>query len=365
MKRAIVVLALILLTITGCNFRKSNDANIDRDSAVKIGFIGPLSGDTADWGIMAQRTMELALKNTDSTNIKIIYEDSRGETAEAVKAGQKLINIDKVGILTTVYSSETMALAPIAERAKTLLLSGTSSSPDITNVGDYVFRTRPSDELLAKAMADYAKRYEKVGIIAEQSNYSQSYANLFEKYYQGEAIRKDFLPSETDFKTIIASLGQNVDAVFISPDTNKTATLILEQLSEFGWDKPIMSNENTSWSLDLLKANKEFYTNKLVYVAFVAPDAPEFQKFLNEYRTAYEEDPPYPLYATSTYDAITVLSEAIKAVGNGSTAIKDYLYTHEFQSRFGYPIKFDENGDMEEGTYRFFVFNGKEFAPQV
>ena len=67
------------------------------------------------------------------------------------------MNVDKVKvILGGICSGETLAAAPITEAAKVILLSPSATSPDITNAGDYVFRTIPSDANAGRISAQTA-----------------------------------------------------------------------------------------------------------------------------------------------------------------------------------------------------------------
>src|SRR5690606_17455951 len=98
----------------------------------------------------------------DGRMIEIHSADSACTPVEGVSATQRLINQDDVKfIIGDICSSVTLAMQPIVEEAKVLLLNAASSNPDITykaGVGGYLwsYRNYPTDEIRAMLVAKYA-----------------------------------------------------------------------------------------------------------------------------------------------------------------------------------------------------------------
>lgn len=160
-------------------------------SAIKIGFVAALSGDAASFGESEKKAVDIAVNEINNSGgingrpLEIIYEDGRCNGKDALAAIQKLIHVDLVGIvLGGTCSSETLAMAPIAEENKTILFSAFSSSPLITNAGDYTFRNGPSDEDVTKLEANtISKKYHRVAIISENLDYSQGVRKMMKKVF--------------------------------------------------------------------------------------------------------------------------------------------------------------------------------------
>ena len=88
--------------------------------------------------------------------IEVIYEDTKGDPKVAVSALQKLITIDKVNyVIDNSMSSVTLAVAPVAEENKVVLLSTGGSSPKISKAGNYIFRIWNSDDLEGAVTAGF------------------------------------------------------------------------------------------------------------------------------------------------------------------------------------------------------------------
>ena len=95
----------------------------DLAATIRLGFIGPLSGDGASYGRDEKNAIELAVQEINDSNylagtrLEVRYEDSKCSGKEASVAAQKLIAVDRVKIiLGGVCSGETLGAAPSAEK---------------------------------------------------------------------------------------------------------------------------------------------------------------------------------------------------------------------------------------------------------
>ncbi len=167
MKKYLVPLVLVLLVILIAV--ASNDKKEPaQGEVIKLGFVGPLTGDVANPGILARSAAEIAVEEinqmggVNGTKITFIAEDGKCTPKDATTAGKKLIEVDKVlAIVGGMCSGETLAIAPLAESEKVVTVSYASSNPTITNAGDFIFRVFPSDSFQGSVSARYA--YENLG----------------------------------------------------------------------------------------------------------------------------------------------------------------------------------------------------------
>ena len=146
----------------------------------KVGVMLPLTGDGAAYGLPIQKSIKIALDEVNAKGgvngrmLEPVYEDSKCNPKDGNAAAQKLVNVDKVKVIIGgVCSGETMGAAPITEANKVILISPSATSPDITKVGDFVFRVAPSDAYAGTVAAQYAYNElsaRKAAIIAENTN---------------------------------------------------------------------------------------------------------------------------------------------------------------------------------------------------
>lgn len=66
----------------------------------------------------------------------------------------KLLNVDGIDFfIGDICSSATLAMAPLAEQNKKILITPCSESADISKAGDYIFRTFPPNTQQALSLA--------------------------------------------------------------------------------------------------------------------------------------------------------------------------------------------------------------------
>jgi len=322
---------------------------------IKIGFIGPLSGDVAAAGETERNVIEMAIKEIsdqggiNGRKLEVIYEDSKCDGKEAATAIQKLINVDRVKIvLGGCCSSETLGAAPIAEQNKVILFSAFSSNPKISEAGDYIFRNTPSDSEGGKVAATMIKE-KKVAVISENIEYAQGVREVFKQEFPklgGEIVGDEvFTPGEKDFRSYLIKIkSKNPEALFVNPKSPSAAGLIIKQARELGMNVPIYGNFILGSKDTLDIAGK--LANGVVFFDTPTLDLknPKAASFLNKYKSLYGE-PFNELQAGSRYDSVYIIANALKKCGEDTECIKNYLYNMDWYDGVIGRYKFDQNGD--------------------
>lgn len=361
----IAVVVLIGAYFIGAGGLTGNAVRVSDGEIIKIGFISPLTGPATIYGLEDQNALALAVEEInnkggiDGRSIKIIYEDGKCNGKDAANAAQKLINVDGVKIIMGGgCSGETLSIAPITESNKVILFSSLSTSPDITNAGDFVFRNAPSDSDSASVTAELAwnNGVRKIAIISQNTDYAQAFKLVFIKRFEelsGEVVSdENYNTEQTDFKTIITkTLAANPDAILIDPQET-SGGLVAKQLKELGYNGPLYGN--------VIFAGEELlekYGDSIegIYFSDASGLDPESNdkanSFLESYEAKYDKKPDFDYYAGARYDSMYLLAEAIEAVGYDSEKIRDYLYDLDnFDGVLG-SFSFDENGDVAGITF--------------
>lgn len=370
-------LAIIVLIVAGyliLTMPKSNQ-KVEKQT-IKIGFIAPASGEAATYGEFVTKSFKLGLEDfnvsQNKINLEVIYEDGKCDGKQAVTALNKLINIDGVKyIIGGFCSGETLAMAPLAEANKILMLSPGSGSPDITKSGDYIFRNLASDNFTAKAIAQIAIKNgdKQIGIITENTDYPQTLKKAFSNYYTSQAgeIKADevFNSNTTDFKTIITKFkSQEIKTIYLVTQSHKVSDLILKQMKELAYEPKIYTSEATI-SAEALAYYQPSYAALLENAIFTTPKFDETtakaKKMLAEFAAKYgsTEGPLPGSYLATYYDAPSLLGEAIIKAGNTPDQVKNYFYNlKNWQGAIG-NFSFDQNGDAVTDVVAKTVKNGK------
>jgi len=157
---------------------------------ILIGEYASLTGSEATFGQSSHNGLMLAVEEINKSGgllgkqIKLITEDNQGKPSETQTVVQKLINRDKVvAIIGEVASSRSKAGAPICQAAKIPMITPASTNPEVTSIGDYIFRVCFIDPFQATVMSKFAlnsMKVKKVALLIDQKNaYSTGLADNF------------------------------------------------------------------------------------------------------------------------------------------------------------------------------------------
>ncbi|MEW9123391.1 MAG: ABC transporter substrate-binding protein [Thermotaleaceae bacterium] len=331
------------------------------EGPIKIGGIFPMTGAIATFGDSSKKGIDLAVEEINSKGgilgrqVQFVLEDTKSTQADAATAIQKLIQQDKVvAVLGEVASSNSLAAAPIAQDSKIPMVSGSSTNPAVTEVGDYIFRAAFIDPFQGQVMANFATNEMKAKTAAimtdANSDYSIGLGNVFKDVFTksgGKIVSEvSFVSGDTDFNTILTTVkNAKPDVVFV-PSYYDTVGLILSQaknnvgfpeevkfLGGDGWDSPAL------FELAGDAANGHFFSNHY------SPDV-ETEKskaFLAAYEAKYKAVPD--AIAALAYDAAFMVFKAMEDAGSAEpTAIKEKLTGIEMDAVTG-KIKLNEKRD--------------------
>lgn len=111
--------------------------------------------------------------------LKVVIVNDNNDPQAAQQVAQELVkDKDILGVVGHFSSGVTLAVAPIYEQNKLVAISPSSTTVDITNAGDYIFRTVPSDRFTSSALAKYLLEQLQLSqaaiIYNSQSAYSKS-----------------------------------------------------------------------------------------------------------------------------------------------------------------------------------------------
>ncbi len=350
--------AILLLIGQGCANGAVNQENQPKvDEPIKIGWVGPLTGDLSTVGESMKQSVELAVKEVnesggvDGREVEVIYEDGGCDAKMASTAGNKLINVDQVqAIIGGTCSGETLAIAPVAEQNKVLMVSPASTAPSVSEAGDYVFRVVPSDSFQGNFAAEYIYNdleVRKVAVLNAVTDYTSGLADSFKAKFQelgGEVVVEDtFLQDDRDLKTQLTKV-KNSDAELIYFMSYTEAAVIgLKQAKELGLTQKI-------FGADAMDDPKLLNVDGAEGMLYTVPKSEESEDFKQKYLAAVGGD-SLPVYTAQSYDAINVLVETMKKVGTDREAVKNELYSVASYKGVSGDIAFDENGDLTSALY--------------
>ncbi|EQB63772.1 MAG: hypothetical protein RBG1_1C00001G1351 [candidate division Zixibacteria bacterium RBG-1] len=340
-QRLSVIMAAIFLLIFGCG---------KKEDVIKIGEFGSLTGLTATFGINTDRGIQMAVEKINQEGgllgkkVVVIVEDDQGKPEEAATAVKKLINQDKViAVLGEVASSRSLAAAPICQEAKIPMITPSSTNPEVTRKGDYIFRVCFIDPFQGDVMARFTYndlKIKKVAILRDIKNdYSVGLANYFAEDYKklgGQIVGDEsYSEGDIDFRAQLTNLkSKKAEAIFV-PGYYTEVGLLVRQARDLGIRIPIIGGDG--WDSPKLIEIGGKALEGCYYSNHYSPDDPDplVQSFVLEFKAKYGELPD--AMAPLGYDAAMVLFEAIKRAGSLDPAkVRDEIAkTKEFSGIAG------------------------------
>jgi len=355
-----IAVLIMVIMLAGCRQERTSQPPTTQQQTLKIGAVLPLSGDAAAYGQSAKSGMDLALEEINMTTsgrrFVIVYEDSKADPKIGVASFQKLVDVDRVVVvLGPLTSAEVLAVAPIAERRKVVVLSPTASAPAISEAGDYIFRNLTSDDYDGKTMAQFAFRklkYTRCAIAYRNDDFGLGLMHAFKNEFQklgGEITTVEALsPTGMDFRAQIQKIkATQPQAVFLVG--GKEMGRFLKQSVELGLKAKFLSvavfEDPEIISIAGGAAEGTYYTYRTY-----DPKAKEgpVVEFVKKYKAKYGKEPD--IFAALSYDAVKIVITAIsKASESGKLSgekVKDALYEiKDFPGVTG-TTTFDSKGDV-------------------
>lgn len=341
---------------------------------IKIGFMGPLSGDGASYGEPYRNLVEMAVGEINAAGgvngspLVVVYEDAKCNGKDATAAAQKLVNVDGVKVILGGFcSSESIGPIPVVEAGQVALFSPGSSSPDLTGKSRFFSRNYPSDATQGKVLADAAyniKKWKNIVMIQEQLDYPlgiyNSFSSNFEKLGGKKVVKEEFPSSATDFRSILSKLkAMKPDALFVNAQTSAASARILKQVADLKWKPNLIVNDGMAGDLKVVGENKIILEGALAAEFGVDANNPKFQAMAAAYKAKYGVDVPYQSYAQTEYDAVYILRDALLAVGNDGAKIADWLKTvKDWQGASG-SVTIGADGDRVGGHVLKVIKDGK------
>lgn len=316
-----------------CVQKGGNGTTADTGDTVRVGVYADLTGQTSSFGQSTKNGIELAVEEINAAGgvngkkIQLFVEDDQGRPEQAKTVVSKLVNQDKVhAVLGEVASTNSLAAAPVAQEAKIPMITPSSTNPQVTATGDYVFRVCFIDPFQGSVMAKFAANTlnaKTAAILGDvQSDYSKGLTQFFTQEFTklgGRIVSEQtYAQTDPDFKAQLTAIrNTNPDVIYV-PGYYGQVGIIVRQARELGMNMPIMGGDGWD-SPELWKLGGDALKNTYISNHYSAENpAPEIQNFVKAYQAKYGVVPDS--LAALAYDAAKVLADALKRAGSTESA---------------------------------------------
>ncbi|HUR57043.1 MAG TPA: ABC transporter substrate-binding protein [Opitutaceae bacterium] len=225
-----------------------------QSETIKVGEYASMTGKEATYGQASHKGTLLAVEEINAAGgilgkkLELITEDNQSKAGESVTIVKKFISRDKVvAVLGEVASSRSLEAAPVCQNAKIPMITPSSTSPKVTEAGDYIFRVCFIDPFQGTVMAKFAKdtlKLRKVALLTSVSNaYSVGLAKYFKERFAADggavALEQKYAEGEKDFRAQLTAIkAANVEGIFV-PGYYAEAALICKQAQDLGLKIPL------------------------------------------------------------------------------------------------------------------------------
>ena len=336
MNRSLSFPAMMFVTvlILGCG-------TDDNQNEILIGEFSSLTGTTATFGQSTHHGLELAVEEANSAGgalgkkIKLLVEDDQSKPEEAAAVVTKLITRDNVkAIVGEVASSRSLAAAPICQRFQIPMVSPSSTNPEVTKKGDFIFRVCYIDPFQGEMIAKFVYRslgLKKAAVLKDVKNdYSVGLAQFFTETFTalGRVVvaEQAYSEGDSDFKAQLTALNAAEPEVVVVPGYYIEGALIVKQARGLNMTMPFVGGDGWD-SSKLLEVGGQAMNNTYFTTHYSSDDtAAAVQHFVAKYHSRYGERPD--AMAALGYDAGLILVDAIRRAGSTQgPAIRDALAT--------------------------------------
>lgn len=371
------LLLTAMLVFTSC-FSPSN---------VTIGVIIPQEGSLADYGYQIRSGIQMAydeiLEQQQQGLIKkkyqLIMENEEDDIDRVIATFQRLKEAGVTAVIGAASSSATLALAPLANEAKIVLLSPASSSPDInTGDGDFVFRNFPSDTLEAQTLSNIIFQkclIQKVLMVRARNAFSEGISFELLRFGRKNSsripnyvIKFDPDPTKVDFVAVVDQIvEENPEAVFLASYMDELSPLLTEIRTRPELEKLYIFTSSSFLPHEMIKMTSKEVVEGVMFTSYhwdPTENKPEIQAFSKKFQDNFHTIPTF--YAATGYDAMHVLVHAIEPINQRiDDDLRAQLSKEVFHGILG-ETDFNKRGDVTRIPRLYRMVNGvkTELTPE-
>jgi branched-chain amino acid transport system substrate-binding protein len=341
---------------------------------VSIGAVLPLTGDVATYGTDSRDGINLAVDRANAAQsryrFQVVYEDSKGDPKTAVTALQKLLAVNSPpAVIGENISSSTLAMVPVIDSAKVVLISPSASAPKLSGASRYFFRVYPSDDaegaFVAAAIAA-AGPGAKVCILYMNNDFGLGLKEVFEKQGPARGLKVldaiGYDKTQTDFRTILARVKEKApDAVYLA-GYYQDGGQILKQAKELGlaaafWGATTHENPQL---LSIAGDAAEGFRYPVSTGFNEKSDTQAVKEFVAAFKAKYAKDPG--LVSALGYDCARLVIDGVLKNGRSAEDIRAFIAAAKDYPGAAGQMTFDEQGDVHKPIMLKMVKNGA-FVP--
>jgi branched-chain amino acid transport system substrate-binding protein len=312
----------------------ASQAGAQGKEPLKVGAILSVTGPASFLGAPEARTLEMLVEDlnarggVDGRKVELIVKDTGGDPAKAVSFAKQLMEEDKVfAIVGPATSGETIAIKPIVEEGKTLLLSCAAAEVIVSPVASHVFKVAPKDSFAAEMVFRRMKKMgiKRIGFLSSNTGFGKAGKDQVEKLASSHgieiALSEVYDKAATDLTAEVTKLkAANVQAI-LNWSIEPAQAIVIKNVRQIGLSVPIFQSHgfaNIQYAKAAGAASEGvlFPASRIVVAESLAEKHPQkavVASYKKGYEARYKED--VSTFGGHAYDALMILVRAVKEAG--------------------------------------------------
>ena len=301
---------------------------------IKVGALVAVTGPASFLGAPEARTLEMMVQELNARGgiggrpVKLVLKDTGGSPEKAVSFARQLVEEEKVfAILGPSTSGESMAVRPIAEEGKTLLLSMAAAESIVNPVLPHVFKVAPRDSYAVEVIFQRMKKMgiTRVGFLSSNTGFGkggkEQVERLAPQYGITLAVNEVYDKAATDLTAEVTRLkGASVQAI-LNWSIEPAQSIVVKNARQLGLTVPIFQSHGFA-NLQYVKAAGSaaegviFPASRIVVAAQLPasnPQKPVVEAYRKAYEGKYGED--VSTFGGHAWDAFGILTKAVEQAG--------------------------------------------------
>ncbi|HIT32636.1 MAG TPA: ABC transporter substrate-binding protein [Candidatus Enterenecus stercoripullorum] len=291
----------------------------------QIGFIGPLTGNNASYGVSASQGAQIAVDEINALGgeiqFEISFQDDVSDAETAVNAYNTLMDDGMQMLIGPVTTGPAISVAAETYADRVFAVTPSASSLDVIDGKDNYFQICFTDPNQGISAATYLSENLPDATVAVIYNNGDSYSTgIYEAFAEeyaslgGEIVYTGTFTddSQTDFSVQLTG-AQNAGADLIfAPIYYTPASVILTQGDAMGYDFTLFGCDGMDGILGVEGFDTSLAEGMLLLTPFSA-DLEENATFVDAYEAAYGSTPTQ--FAADGYDCVYTLYTALQQAG--------------------------------------------------
>ena len=351
---------------------------VAQQTSYKFGMAMPLTGGQATYGNDQVKAAQWAVEEINKKGgingkpLEMIVMDTQADPQVGIQAVNRMISVDKVAVFVTAWSGVVKAVAPIANDNKVVELSVGANSPDISQLGDYVYTTFPLADVDIRAVAGYSAKEmgkKKAAVLFINNETGLGSATVYRDTFKkagGEVVAYEAYDQKaTDFTGPLLKIrAANPDIIHLQGLVAESPQVIA-QARQLGITVPITSYSGI-YNQKLIEQLGAAAEN--VIATSLAPgveDSPLVKDYVDRWVKEVGRAPnglPYTQYLYDTPALVAAVFTALDKKGiapTGENFRKEMLAIKTFDLPLTGKVTFAEDHTVNKPVYLVEVKNGK------